>query len=89
MAWRDLALIGNVELRECVEQDLDSVGVVIRVNVEIDAHRPQITENFGYLRTLGIPIRRSENIDELIGVVIRLQIVRSTGNDYAMAAKPT
>src|SRR5258708_6448927 len=50
------ALVWNVEFCEAVQQYLHRIGTVLSIDIDIDPRCSYITEYFGYLRTLCVPV---------------------------------
>src|ERR1700746_3898218 len=51
LGWSDPALVGNIEFRETIQKDLNSVRMVVRVYINIYCRRPNIAEHLCHLRT--------------------------------------
>src|ERR1700730_14980080 len=79
---RHPALVWNVEFYEAIQQYLHRIGMVLSIDIDIDPRCSYIIEYFGYLRTLGIPIARLQDVYELVGVLICLDIFRDARNDH-------
>src|SRR6266478_2867250 len=79
VARREPDMIRDVEFHKTIQQNLDCFGVVTSAAIDIDAHCTNITEYPGYLRTPCVPIPRLEDIHDLVGIVVCLDIIGNAG----------